>query len=380
MSRTVAHYIDSDTCGGLEQVVSLILTNLDRNHWNSVLIHHLSPGIAPFVENLAARGIPCRALPRRAHGDQLGMMRAMVRELRHLRPALLHVHLNWPLGCRHGVIAGKLAGIPAIVATSHLYAPIKGARLAAAKQWLQARAIDRYLAVSREVRSRLCGDLGVAEEKVRIVHNGISLPDLTSQPSDALRRDLAEGRDRKLILTPARLHSQKGHAYLLQAAVNVPGALFLLAGEGPERGSLEEQARHLGIEDRVRFLGHRADIPDLMSVCDMVVLPSLFEGLPLSVLEGMSFAKPIVATSAGGTDEAVVDGMTGLLVPPRDPAALAAAINTTLNAPDLASRFGSAGRRRVEQEFSVSRMVRGVTENYEELLAGGKDRRHERDR
>ena len=142
----------------------------------------------------------------------------------------------------------------------------------------------------------------------------------------------------------------------------------MIAGEGPERSALEAQARTLGLADRVVLLGYRDDVCDLLASCDLFVLPSLFEGLPLSVLEAMAAGKPVVATAIGGTDEAVVHGETGLLVPPADAASLAKAIRTALSDPRLSQRLGAAGRARVYQEFSAQTMVRHITEIYDELL------------
>jgi glycosyltransferase involved in cell wall biosynthesis len=172
-----------------------------------------------------------------------------------------------------------------------------------------------------------------------------------------------------VVLTVARLDEQKGHCYLLEAAAQVPEAQFVLAGDGPLRASLEAQARSLGVEDRVKFLGYRSDIADLLADCDVFVLPSLYEGLPLSILEAMSAGKPVIATHIGGTDEAVIAGETGLLVPPADSAALAAAIRSLLTDRPLAQRLATAGRARVAQEFSAAKMVQQVIAVYDELLA-----------
>jgi glycosyltransferase involved in cell wall biosynthesis len=156
--------------------------------------------------------------------------------------------------------------------------------------------------------------------------------------------------------------------YLLEAAAMVPDALFVFAGDGPERDSLKELARTLGVEGRVRFLGHRKDVPQLLASCDLFVLPSLYEGLPLSVLEAMAAGTPVVATSIRGTDEAVIDGVTGRLVPPEDPVALASAIRTMLTERSLAARLAEAGKTRVREVFSADAMVRGVTQVYDELV------------
>ena len=148
----------------------------------------------------------------------------------------------------------------------------------------------------------------------------------------------------------------------------MPDALFVIAGEGPERRSLEARARALELDGRVVFLGYRNDPADLLSACDLFVLPSLFEGFPLSVLEAAAAGRPVIATAVDGTVEAVRHGETGLLVPPADPAALAAAINALLRDPALAFRLGAAAKIHAYREFSADRMIEQVTESYDELL------------
>jgi glycosyltransferase involved in cell wall biosynthesis len=228
--------------------------------------------------------------------------------------------------------------------------------------------LDRYIAVSNEVKEHLCKDLRVPEKQVSVVLNGIRTEAFSRTPDTSIRATLLDGTERPIVLTAARLHRQKGHIYLLEAAALVPDALFILAGDGPERPVLEKRVSDLGLDARVRFLGQRQDLPKLLASCDLFVLPSLYEGLPLSVLEAMAAGKPVVATAIGGTDEAVIHGETGLLVPPQKPSELANAIRTMLSDKDLAARLAEAGKARVVKMFSSDAMLRGVMEIYEELL------------
>jgi glycosyltransferase involved in cell wall biosynthesis len=178
----------------------------------------------------------------------------------------------------------------------------------------------------------------------------------------------ARPRPRSIVLTVARLDEVKGHRFLLEAARLVPEATFVLAGEGPERAALEAQALGLGVADHVCFMGHQADVPSLLASCDVVVLPSLAESSSLTLLEAMAARKPVIATRVGGIPEIVEDGQTGLLVPPSDPPALAAAIRSLLVDPDRAERLASAGRARVQRDFTLEAMVRGVAAVYDEVL------------
>jgi glycosyltransferase involved in cell wall biosynthesis len=221
------------------------------------------------------------------------------------------------------------------------------------------------------VKIRYARELHVPERKLAVVHNGISLQPATPAAAAALRAELVRGRPDYLVLTPARLHEQKGHAYLLAAAAQVPDATFVLAGDGPLRSDLETRARELGVADRCIFLGHRSDVPALLAAADLFLLPSLFEGLPVSVVEAMVAGRPVIATAIGGTDEAIIHEVTGLLVPTRDPAALASAIGRLKGDPALASRLAAAGRERALREFSPGVAAGTVMGIYDELVDAG---------
>jgi glycosyltransferase involved in cell wall biosynthesis len=232
---------------------------------------------------------------------------------------------------------------------------------------LVSLGVDRHVAVSdsmaREVRS-----LVFRPDRVVVIHNSVSANRFRGAASSSLRESLTRG-SRPLVLTLSRLDPQKGLPFLIEAARMVPEATFVVAGEGRDRKVLEDQAASLAAEGRLVLLGHRDDIPELLAACDLFVLPSLFEGLPISVLEAMAAGKPVVATRIGGTDEAVLDEVTGLLVPPGDPVSLAGAVRRTLADPVAARRMGEAGRARILSDFSAETMVNRTTRLYEELVA-----------
>lgn len=382
MIRTIVHFVESAEFGGNEQSLLHILTFLDRTRWHPVLFHHPEPGLQPLLVKARDLGVTLRTIPR-IEGKQAAVrIPQLVRELRRERPAVFHAHLNWPMACKFGLIAAALARIPAVVATAQLFVeyqfPLKP--LVYLLQQVIATGVDRYIAVSEHVARRLDQTYGFSAPKVCVVHNGVSVTHFDSPSVNTeLRARFVGTTDRPVVLALARLDKQKGHCYLLEAATLVPHAVFVLAGEGPERPALEAQARTLGVRDRVHFLGYRQDIPDLLAMCDLFVLPSLFEGFPLSILEAMAAGKPVVATAIGGTDEAVIHGETGLLVPPADPIALAQAIQAALSAPGFGKQLGAAGRARVRREFSAEGMVQRVSQIYDEILSARRetDDRHQ---
>ncbi len=367
MPRTVVYFTDSDGFGGAEQALLTLAAGIDRRRWHPVLVFHPGPGTRTLQRAARTMDIGLRAVPRvEGRLAALGVAQ-LTRTLRAIGPAVFHAHLNWPLACRFGLAAAILAGVPAIIATEHSFVEIPWRRSRLAQRAL-ATGIDRYVAVSEDLARRLRQGLGFPAHKIEVVHNGIALHLFDRRPHPDLRGAWTGGHPRPVVLAIARLHPQKGVHYLLEAAALVPQAIIVVAGDGPQRGALEAEAQRLGLGDRTIFLGYRQDVGDLLASCDLFVLPSDFEGLPLTVLEAMAAAKPVVATDVGGTGEAVVDGETGLLVPPRDPVALARALQTLLVNPELRARFGAAGKARAIQEFSAETMIRRVTELYEAVL------------
>jgi glycosyltransferase involved in cell wall biosynthesis len=186
-------------------------------------------------------------------------------------------------------------------------------------------------------------------------------------PPAADRSELGLEPGTRLVLAVGRLAEQKNHALAIAALPQVPNATFAIAGEGPLRAELERLATETGVADRVRFLGIRTDARALMGAADVVVMPSRWEGLPLSALEALASGTPLVATDVRGLRELVVDGRDALLVP-EDPDALAAALRQVLDDPELARRLGDAGRQ-VEGAGSDEQLVARFLELYERLAA-----------
>jgi glycosyltransferase involved in cell wall biosynthesis len=369
--RTVVHYSDSGTFGGTERAILHLLAGLDPDRWRArLLVHKVNPGGTMLADGARSLGIPVTAVrpPRGAH--DLPAIAQLATAMRAAGTVVLHAHLTWPLSCWHGVLAARLARASAVVATAQLFVPLTCVQLAL--QRVMRLGVDRYIAVSHEVARQLVARLGVPAVMIDVIPNAVSLaePAPDAEAVAAARRAMDGGSGWPVVLAVSRLDpQQKGLVHLLGAAARVPNAIVAIAGEGPERPALEARALSLGVGDRVRLLGFRRDVPALLAACDVVALPSLFEGLPLALLEGMAAGKPVVATAIGGTDEAVVDGVTGLLVPPRDAEALAAALRRVLGDPPLAQRLGDAGRARAVAEFSIERMIERVMGVYDAVLA-----------
>lgn len=235
-----------------------------------------------------------------------------------------------------------------------------------------ARHADRVVAVSgRIARTLRC--TGVPGGKVRVIDNGIDTDRFAERrPTPELRSSLGIQADAFVIGTVGALSREKGHTFLLRAAPEVieslPSAVFLVVGDGPERPALREEAVRLGVSDRVVFAGSRTDIPEILGIMDLFVLPSVQEGLPMALLEAQAAGVPTVATEVGAIPAVIRDGVTGLLVPPGNPAAIADSIVRLLSNPDAARSMAASGAARVRDDFSADVMARKYLDLYREIL------------
>jgi len=323
----------------------------------------------PLVEELQQAGVPVNVLGL-SRWNFAAKALVFRRELRQWRPTIVHL---FRVGSR--VFAGPLAwaaGVPHVIGR---WGSLPGDAPLLWK-WLDrlsSHFITRSEACSRAVARALHRDFLPGRLATDVIHNATSLRSLSAGARRKARLPLGLSPQELAVGTVANLNWRKGHAFLLWAFAKVvsqqPGARLLLVGEGPLRESLEDLTRELRLTEDVRFLGRRTDVADLLPALDLFVLPSVTEGLGVALMEAMAVGLPCVATRVGGVPEVVADGETGLLVPPRDPEALAEAMLRLL--PDTALRrwMGQAGRRRVEEHFSIERMVADVERMYSALLA-----------
>ena len=344
MIDTVAHFLDSDTFGGCEEVVLSLLAGLDRNRWQPILFHYDAPGITRLLNEVNQLGISCRVVPRMTGKNKTNTLIQFCRQLSAAKPTVFHAHLNWPLACRYGLMAAKLSRVPAIVATSHLYFPVPVERFGRLKQHLQASLIDRYIAVSNEVKKRLCNDLGITELKVRVVHNGIQLAPF-DVPTDSNLRGLLVGWE--------------------DPRYNGPFASY--------RAELEHIIAQEGLGDKLIIADARPEAPQLVAAADMVVMPSVEDAWNLAVTEAMASAKPVIGSKSGGIPEQIVDGVTGFLVQLKSPEALAEKLAALAKDPKLRADMGKAARQRAESLFDETLLAQKFAPVYEALVKGYKN-------
>ncbi|MCI0529753.1 MAG: glycosyltransferase, partial [Nitrospira sp.] len=328
--KNVLHLIETSGPGGAENVLISLVENLDRSRYRS-LVCLLRDGW--LKAQLQRRGIETIVSPQQRTLDVQWVFH-LARLLRDRTIHVMHAH-EFAMNV-YGSLLSRMTGIP-IVATVHgknYYWSKWRRRLA--YQFVARQSL--MVAVSEDIKWFLTERVSIYPARIITIRNGIDLHRYAvSDQQNTIRKKLGINGNQPVIGTVGNLYAVKGQAYLLRACAAVakdfPDVVLLVAGRGEQLGSLKEEARSLGIGGNVRFLGFREDVPSLLQAMDVFVLPSVSEGLPLSILEAMALGKPVVASSVGGIPEIVKDGITGYLAPPKDPEALAEKILLLLHHP-----------------------------------------------
>lgn len=384
----VAYVLPRLEMGGTEKHVRDLVARLDRSRFSPLVVATSEGGV--LESDFARMGVPVHVLGykglTRRRGEAtarlrlaLGFLRELVGILKEEKVAIVHAYL--PAANVIGALAGLLARTPRIVVSKRGLCHYKRERpilavLEDAANLAAAAVMVNSEAVAAAVRRAelFCGD------KIRLIYNGIDGaafdPGLLPRSSSAFP-ELSLPEDAARVLCVANLFPYKGHLDLVEAAARVvarcPRAHFLLAGrDSGAMTAVRARIATLRLDGHVHLLGPRGDVPALLEAADIVVHPSHEEGFPNVLLEAMAAARPVAATAVGGVPEAVVDGETGILVPPRDPERMAGAILALLSDPGRARAMGEAGRRRVKEKFFLEKTVREVEAMYEDLLSGGR--------
>jgi glycosyltransferase involved in cell wall biosynthesis len=352
------HIVSSLLVGGMEQLVVRIAVEQQRQG-HSVSVLSLKGG--ELEDGLRNARVPCCVLGGRSR--TLRLLRA-VRFFRSQRPAIINAHN--PPAIRYADI-GRRVCAPRIVVTCHGMG-FGDYTEPTAFEW---SITDAIIAVSRASAST--SYIARHPQKLALIPNGVEIPRKVRSRID-VRRELGLGREVVAIIV-ARIDGRKGHETLLRALSRLghreAPMTTLIVGDGAERAAIQEMAQGVGLGDRhVRFLGYRVDVPDLLAASDMFVLPSITEGMPLSVLEAMAQRLPVIATPVGGVPELVESGREGFLVPVSDVTALAERMGELLEDPALRERMGRAGLRRVEEHYSWAQMCSAYEQLYIRVLNG----------
>lgn len=354
------HLISRIDIGGAEKQLLNLVTNLDKEKYDICVAYFQGRG--ELKNEFKEAGIEVKKFKFIGLWDFFTGWK-LYQDMKTNRYDIVHTH-----GFKAdlwGAIAGKLSAVPLIISTVHnqeqyLNNPIIGFL----ERWIIAPIDDTIIVVSDAVKRFLIKTSGIPQEKIKKVYYGINPADIKIDKTKNIRDELGIGKDAPLIGCIGRLVEQKGHKYLIQAAEeviqNFPQAKFLIVGRGSWERKLEALAGRQNLNSNIIFTGFRRDIYSLIDKLTLIVMPSLWEGFGLVLLEAMALGKPIVATDVGGIPEVIKNKETGMLVSPADPDALAERIITLLEDRSLAERMAEAGRLTVNERFPLKKMLEEI--------------------
>jgi glycosyltransferase involved in cell wall biosynthesis len=369
---SIAYFTNTDVRAGVEEHILTLLRGLDRQRFRPYLI------CPPALIELMQADIPAdvEILPLNlVKPTQFGAAWRLASFLRAERIDVLHSHMF-----RSSLFAspvGWFCHVPLIVETVH-------GREDWRRGWLKSRFVvdraagrfvDAYISVSTGCAEYLVNRKGLPAGKIHVIPNGCDLDRFTgwSGKPPAMKDALGFRDGQPVLVVVGRLEPQKGHAVLLEALVKIRDEFadvhLVCVGEGSLTDSLKAQTSRLGLTGQVHFAGYQRNTEDWLAMADIAVLPSFYEGMPLAAIEALAAGRAIVATAVDGTSEVVVDGKTGLTVPPGDAGALAEAICRLLRNPDQRRTFGAAGRQWVLEKFSEKMQLRRTQELYLSVLS-----------
>lgn len=360
--------------GGAEKLLSTAVPYLDRDAFQYE-VAYLLPGKNDLVPEFQQAGIPVFCLGASRAYD-LGVGVRLVRLLKERKVDLLHIHL--PYTAVLGRLSAQAAGVRAIVYTEHnlqeMYNPI-------------TRFFNRLtypldaatIAVSAEVQRSCLRRQGPRPKRMQVIPGGVDVQaidcNIRDSDNDAVKASLGIPKENLVVGNVAHIRPEKGHTYLVEAAAQVlgeyPKTTFVIVGREKAEGTvqaLKARVAELGIQDQMVFAGFRQDAIRCINTFDIFVLSSLYEGLPIALLEAMALGVPPVATAVGGIPEVIDEGTDGFLVSPRDPSALAEGIGRLLADPELRRTFSDRAAKKVRERFSIQKMVAAVENVYRVTL------------
>lgn len=360
----ILHIITGIDIGGAENHLLSLIKGLDKSRYN-IAIAYLK-GNGELREQFEKMGISPIYVGMKFNGDFIALWK-LCRLIKKNRYDIVHTHLFH--ADIYGILAAFLAKTPIIISSEHNEEQFLKKKIYSLLHRWVSLPCKKLIALSEHVKKYMLAT-GIRDaNKIEVVYYGLDWSKYDNLGDYSyIRKEFKIGEEEKLIGTVARLTEQKGLNYLLKAFARVletePKCKLIIVGRGGLEKELKDLSRKLRIEDKVIFTGFRKDIPEIMSNIDIFVLPSLWEGLGLVLLEAMAAKKPIVATNVGAIPEIVLDGKTGILVLPANTEALADGILRLIKQRNLAKTMGEAGRERLEVHFGIEKMVKKTERIY----------------
>ncbi|MFO7889392.1 MAG: glycosyltransferase [bacterium] len=365
----VLQLVEGFNLGGAEKKLLELVQRMNPDCFQTVVcsLGLVGPSgtIANEFRQLRQYGVDVIEIPRK-HRIDFSLILKLVTLVKNRRIDIIMTNLFY--ADIMGIIVGRLGKVKAVFT----WEATPSSEWLIPRRLLSYRALipwcDKIIAVSQATAEFLIKKRKINPDKIKVIPYGVDLTKYNNKNGYAVRKELGLSKGDKTIGTIGRLHQLKGHKYLIEASAKIikqyPQIKFIIIGEGEYRSRLENLVSKHKLDKYYKFLGFRDDIPELLQAIDIFTLPSLTEGLPNVVLEAMASRKPIVATPVGGIKEAVIDGITGILVPPKDYEGLSKALCYFLENPDKAVEFGRKGRERVEELFSLQNQIKSFENIY----------------
>jgi glycosyltransferase involved in cell wall biosynthesis len=365
----VLHLITELSIGGAQSSLLRLIEHFDnpRFEFSVACFYNADGSVAAQIRKI---GVPVFDLGMK-NKAQFSALANLYHLLKRERPFILHTwmfHANLP-----GRLFGRLTQTPVIISSERTMGQEGHFRRRLNR--LTVPLTDCVICVSQSVADFASQRIGLPVERLVVIPNGIDPNQFENLPAkEHLRRYFNLPEKAFVIGAIGRPRPVKGYQFLLQAlgalAPKFPDVLLLFVGNGPDRERLINQSQRMGLETSAIFWSDSTNIPRLLPSLNILAIPSLYEGMPNVALEAMAAGLPVVATAVGGIPEVVLEGKTGFLVPPRDPEALARAIERIMQNPAQGIRMGQAGRQRVKEQFTIQETVRKVEQLYNTLLSG----------
>lgn len=357
--------------GGLERVILSLVANIDRTRFTPSFCALYAPDPAMY-RKLSRLGLSCTIIDK-GEGINYYLPFRLAGLLRREQIELVNSH---DIGATlFAAPAARLAGITKVVHTDHSQILAKK-RFPGVYRLILRHLVTHIIPVSQDLSRYLVRTMQIDQAKITTIPNGIDvLPFATVHDVSCLRKELGIPEKNRIVGTIGRLVEQKGTEYLIrgfaQLAHKYPDTTLVIVGKGELRFNLEHLVDDLTLGNKIIFTGIREDIPELMNLFDIFVLPSLWEGQPITIIEAMAAGKPVVATDVGGNRELLMHGEFGLLVPPKGPEALARAMERLFADPHLAEKLGERARAHATVELSSSSMTKRYENVFSSLFPSG---------
>lgn len=364
----IQHVVLSLQPGGLENGVVNVANRLDPQRFRSSVCCLKHAG--EFAVRLDRASVPVYEMNWRG-GNDVFMPFRLAKLFRQNKVDI--VHTRNAESFFYGFLGAKLAGVSAIVHSEH-GRTFNDRAIRFRIQNFFSRYTDNIFALSEQLKRDLVAHIGIPANRIDVQYNGVDLKRFRMLGSEGMRAKLRIAADAVVVGSVGRLVTLKNYQLLLRAAhsLGVEHVVIVLVGDGPERGALEAMADQLGMRERVHLLGHRDDVAELIRAMDIFVLPSTSEGMSNTMLEAMAAGVAVIASNVGGNPELVRDGIDGLLFESGDVAGLSDQLKSLIADPARRSALASAGRERIELEFSMEAMIARYEKVYESVMPGGK--------